>query len=211
MPLRGGAIQRGNMEFFGVVDHKDGDKRKPITSTYPAWYFDGAIENMERQIDSIRIQLESGSLPEEMVPRKKADLKRHQERMQEILDSRPKLEGKEETKVARAYDEIGKELRDKMPTYDEMNKGLVNPHEEVRRDNQPSINIKNMGHVQLFRSLNIHPDKNGNISRNQAKIAWKIMGKSLGTYTNTERLRRTTYGGTYKSEPTIEQMIERNK
>ena len=96
-----------------------------------------------------------------------------------------------------------------MPTYDDMNRGLANPHDMARRKAgiKGRVDVKKMGHTQLMRKLNAEPDGNGTVSFGSLQRAWKIMGKALGENTNTEHLRKVHYGGTYRNERSIEQCI----
>ncbi len=60
--------------------------------------------------------------------------------------------------------------------------------------------------MEMLMEMGIKP-VNGKISRNQASTAWKICGRLLGEQTNTEALRRDSYGGTYHSGRKLEELL----
>ncbi len=200
------------MEFFGQCDHKDNDKRKPIASTYPCWYFDGPIEQMKEDIANTEHRLKVGLVPDAAIAETRAHLEKTRGRLAEIEAARPNLEGRDKEKAWKTYKELRDEIRDSMPTYDDMRRGLANPHEEHRRNIglNGGINVKKMGAVQLMRALNVSPREDGTITRNQARKAYKILGKALGENTNIERLRRFHSGGTFRNEMGVNESIREN-
>ena len=192
------------VQFFGAVDRKRKEKQGEIASALPAWYFPRKIEELQEGIARKKRDLEGDSVHASVRPQIKRDLEVEQGRLDEIMKSKVVLKGKDKDEGKTLYDEMGKQIQDSMFTTLEMKKGFADPHEEARRMKEPIISVDSK-YEGVFKNLGLKP-RNGKISRDEAAIVYKIMGKSLGENTNTERLRRDGLHPAYKSEPELEDM-----
>ena len=172
------------IEFFGSVD------RDPVTrqvrSTYPAWYSEGAVGELEATIEETQRRLDGGRVPRESVEVTKNRLEMDRAKLEAIKASKPTLPDAEKDKVAKAYKELGEKIGESMFTHSDMMRGLASPHEELKRENSAHIRVPK----EIADACNIKLGRGGVASRKDAAKAWKIMGKVLGEPTNTEYLRR---------------------
>ena len=170
------------LTFYGMVDR---DKRDPskVLSEFPAWYFTNHIEDMkavinsgERRIDAV-IDPQSRSFT-------RAQVDKQIKRVQEILESRPKVSPAIKDKLAKQYRKLCEGITLAMPTREEEKKHLVDAHEEARKMITPIIIVDS----ELALACNVAP-LGGKVSRNGAVKMFKIIGKYLGERTNVEWLR----------------------
>lgn len=189
--------------FFGAMDRKRRDPSGPVSSAYPAWYFDAHLEEMKEEIDRKKRDLARGVIPPSEIEYAKEELRKQEDRYREILASKPKLSGKEKDDLYKVYKELQDQIIDSMPTYTEMMKGHADPHEEARRMTTPIISVGR--HSELFEALNIRVEGN-KVTRNAASRAFKIIGKVLGERTNIEALRRDIAYGRYKPDVPLEDL-----
>ena len=172
----------GEIKFFGEVDlNKKGMK----ASEYPAWYFDRLIEDMEREVSRKEKALLAGTVRSDMVEKIRGEVKREKARLSDIVNSKPKLTDLQRDKIATEYKNLSKEIGDSMFTRSDMMLGLASPHEEARRMSRPCIKIN----PEIAASLGMRTH-NGQVSRNNAERAYKIIGKRLDANTMVEALRR---------------------
>jgi len=171
-----------SISFFGKVDRK-GDR---ITSEYPSWMLDVHVDELRESVAQRERALERGDVAPSEVNYIREALKKEKARLAEIDVAKPKLTSEQTDKVAKEYDKLGKEIKDSMFSYDEMQKGLANPHEEARRMVNPCIKVD----FEVARACGVTPNEKGLVSRNDAAKIFKISGKFLGENTNVEALRR---------------------
>jgi hypothetical protein len=180
------------IQFFGEVDLND---QGGIASEMPAWYFDVHIEKMSDDIGRKERQLERGQIELELVPMIREEIKREKAKLKKIIDSKPSLSGAQKDRVARAYESIGRQIKDTMPTRKETKQGLVSPHDELAR-------LKGKKHIKIDPSIasacGVKP-VHGKITGNEANKCYQILGKALGENTNVERLRRDGNTEAYKT------------
>ena len=199
------AKELNDIQFFSSIDRKGKRADGAITSEYPAFYFYTHYEELQESTDKQQRQVDLGLVPASELPRIKAELKRNNDRLAEIQEANPKL-GPEKDAVHKLYKELEESISDSMYTRSDMQKGLVDAHEEARRMVDPLISIK--GNEKFFHNMGITA-RNGKVSRNEASRAYKIMGKALGENTNTERLRRDRNTGTFSIGRTLQEMLDK--
>lgn len=185
------------VEFFGAVDRKDGRPDGRICSEYPAFYFDTHIRDMEEEVARKERALDAGMISPAHVASQRAEVKQERERLDAIKKSSVNLTGKTKDEAVKVYKDLEGKIGDSMFTRTDMEKGLADAHEELRRQKVPRIDVK--GYTKLFHNMGI-PITKGKASRDQCAKVYKILGKALGENTNTERLRKDTHGGTYRED-----------
>lgn len=168
--------------FFGKVDKK-GDK---VTSEYPSWMLDVHIDELRESVAQRERALERGDVAPSELGYIREALKKEKARLTEIEASKPSLSPDQTDKIAKEYDKLSKEIKDSLFSYDEMHKGLANPHEEARRMVNPCIKVD----PEVARACGVTPNEKGLVSRNDAAKVFKITGKYLGENTNIEALRK---------------------
>jgi hypothetical protein len=196
--------KHASIEFFGEVDRKGHRMDGLITSDYPAWYFDSQIEELEIGIEDKERALKMGYIHPTEVEITKRNLANEKDRLQKILESKPRLKATQKDRLSSVRNELGEEIRNTMFTRDEMEKGFASAHEEVRRQTNYFIKVD----PELASSLNVRHEK-GRVTREGAARIWKITGKLLGEETNVETLRRSYKHGTYRSDVPLEE-VERS-
>lgn len=183
------------MEFFGSLD-KSRDGR--IVSHMPAWYNERQVEELREEIGRTLRALDRGEVPDSHVPKAKADLEALQRKLQDITGQKPKVGDNERNLLWKYYKALGGLIEATLFSYDEMQLGRVDPHEEARRMKDPIIALdKEL--VELAESCGVKPQKNM-VSRDQAAKMFKICGKLLGEPTNTESLRPITRRSRVRTE-----------
>lgn len=190
------------IEFFGAVD-KTRDGR--IASAMPAWFFDVHLEKLEESVSRKKRQVNQGQIPHDNIFMVKNEIKREEDKIKEILASKPKLSGKMKDTVYQEYLSIGKQLSEHMPSRRDELMGFADPRDEMVKNTTPGITISK----EMAASIGVTPT-NGKISRKQATKFYKIAGKVLGENTNTEKLRREGKSESYRTmENLTQQILER--
>ena len=192
------------IQFFGAVDRKGKKKDGAIASPLPCWYFPRKVEELEHEVQKKKRDLATGMLHPTAVPQARFELEQGEKRLAEIRKAHVKLTGKEKDEAKLIYDDMAKQIGDSMFTMYETKKGLADPHEEVRRMKEPIISIASK-HKQLMKNLNVR-EVNGKISRDDASRVYKILGKSLGENTNTERLRKEGVHPSYQGHVSMDEL-----
>ena len=105
-----------------------------------------------------------------------------------IINSKPKLNGKDIDTLNGIYENLTGQISDSMFTYTEMQKGLVSAQEEAKRMTQPCISIDD-NCASILPQFGIKHTK-GKITRNQASRVSKIIGRLLDKHTNIEYFRK---------------------
>lgn len=167
----------GEKSFYGDVDKG---------SQMPGWYF----EEHQRQLDET-IKQKENALRNDFVPASekhefKENLERDRERLAKIQNSKPKFNDKEKDELAGLVEEVGVVIGESLFKRSDMEKGIADAHEEVKRQLDPSIKIDG----RLAEMAGITLDKKGFCSRNDATKAWKLGRKILEENSNVEVLRR---------------------
>lgn len=174
--------------FFGAVDRKGKKADGEIGSSYPAWYDQRKIEDLQNTIQIQEGMIERSEIQPEALMRAKAELERDKKLLATIEASKPKLKDKDLDSLKKNRDEIEKQIAESMFTKKQMFDGLADPHEEARRMSQPVIKVD----PAFAAACGLKVDSNGKVSRNHATKLWQIAQSYLGDDrgTNVEALRR---------------------
>jgi len=195
------------IKFFGEADRQGKKKTGAIRSEYPTWYHPVRVDMLQEEVNRAEHQLASGAI--DKLPNTaefRNELERKKVLLAQIQEDKPILNGKDKDRVANIYQSLSGQIRDLMPTYTDMNKGLANAHDENRKEQKPCVDIS--GFKDVVRECGVPLEKGANkITRKQATRVWKIAGAALGEVSNVEYLRRDEKTGTFKPERTIEQMM----
>lgn len=174
------------MKLFEGIDHG---------SMYPAFFYKQQIQELKDEIDSDSRRLERGEVPYEQTWRVKNELNKKKEKLYQVERTRPKLTVGEEKRLQTIFKILSDAISDAMPTHTEVEKGLVHPHEEVKRMKQPCVPITGAEAeiAELAKLCRIKVDKRSKkISRDDASRIWKIACALLdkAEYPNVEVLRK---------------------
>ena len=168
--------------FFGKIDR---NKEGEIGSVVPAWAMESHIGELKRGIEQKEAALENHLVPEDSVATVRAEMKREEKKLKEIVDSRPSLTPQQVDRVAKEYKELSKSIGDSLFSRSEMLQGTASPHEEAKRMVTPCIKVD----PELAEACGVKLDEEGKVSRNGAARIFKIIGKYLGEESNIETLR----------------------
>jgi hypothetical protein len=155
-------------------------------SQYASWYMDRQHEELEERIRSKEVAMDNGYIGQAEMPDFKQLLREDKEKLDRIDASRPKLTGSQQDRLSRMAEEAGDAISRSMFSYDDMQRGLADPYEEMKRANEPCVKIP----VELARAAKVRLDSRGMCSRNEAARAWQHARRYLGEGTNTEYLRK---------------------
>lgn len=173
-----------NIEVFGEVDKT---KEGQITSEYPSWYNKRHEDELEEGINHKRRMLEQGLVPPSEIGITRETLRKEEERLDLVRESKPKAEGVVLDNLSKVRKELGSAIKGAMFTYTDMQKGLADAHEEARRMSEPVIELKGTT-LEFVKRCNVSVEGN-KVTRTGAEKAWKIASKLLGEVSNTESLR----------------------
>lgn len=173
------------VEIFGAIDRKEKKEDGAIVSTYPGWYLDRNLEDLQEGIDSRKRSIKRGDTPPEDVMRVKNEIKQAEIKYSEIIGSKPEMKGKVSDFLSEINKSMAAEITRSLFTREQMKKGLADVHEEARRMKTPFIKID----PTVARSFGV-PCTKGMISRDGATQIWQMTQKLRGESTNVEILRR---------------------
>jgi hypothetical protein len=177
-------VREGLKSFFSEVDKG---------SQMPGWCFEEQMNQIEESIRYKRNALEKDYVPSPEKANFRESLKRDEERLEKIKSSRPKYTEKEKDEIARLRDELGETLSVAMPTRSQMEKRLVDAHDEVKRSLDPCIPISGTWvDLAQLKAVKGKGKDSGKllVSRDDATKAWQIASKVLEEGSNPELLRR---------------------
>jgi hypothetical protein len=200
--------EESKVQFFGEIDMDT--RTGAIRSERPAWFHEIHIDHMKEEISRKQKFLDLGYYVADQIPRVKSEIEAETKRLKEIESSRPVLTGAALDRVSKAYESLGKQISDQLPTRKESKNGLVSPHEELKRQNTKSITIPH----DLAKACGVKAEgrgTSGRITGKEAAKCYQIMGKALGSNTNIERLRKDGGGEAYKTMHDLTQMILKEK
>jgi hypothetical protein len=169
-------------EFFGTVDK---NKQGKIGSVYPAWGMDVHLDELTESIERAKREIERGAVPPTEIAFARENLAKDKKRLDEIMGSKPKFEGKKLEDVAKEYKSLKSKIKLSLFTRSEMQMGTANPHEEARRMSEPCISVN----AEIAKGCNVNVGVNSMVNRNDASKVFKILGKYLNEETNVETLR----------------------
>ena len=178
-------VEKTPFQIFGSVDLND---KGVVKSTYPAWYFEHLRDDLKNEIDRMQTQISMETIPRSEMQVTKERLFQKKEKLKEIDSTTVELKGKQKDRVAKVYDELGGAIGDRLFSRSDMKKGLADAHEEMKRMTEPCIPVTGDA-MSLAKAANVKTIK-GKVTREGAAKIWKILGKALGSNTNTEFLRR---------------------
>lgn len=195
--------EKDKIRFFGEVDLNDKGGR---ISDIPSWCLNVHMEEMEEGIARKQRQIDMGIVAPESVYAMREEIKMEKERLDSVKSGKPELTGTQKDKCFNAYKLLGERIRDTIPTRKEMNDGLVNAHDELKRMKDKHISISpEIAKACMVKSVN------GKISGDEANKCYRILGAALGENISPERLRRDGGGEAYKSMEALTQAILQGK
>jgi len=177
-----GKIADNDYEYFASFDKG---------SSVPAWSLPRQTEILENDVNKLNSMLKNKEIPIEEIAYAEADYARKKERLEEIRNSKPKLTGLQKDKLKQKRDALAEEISRSKFTRLQMEKGLVDPHEEATRMSEPCISVDK----EEARRMGIKTTADGRVSRNVAEGMWKNMSSLLGDTPlnpNSEMLRGDT-------------------
>jgi hypothetical protein len=175
--------------FFSESDMKIlKNGKKVVASEYPMWYNREVIDEIQEDIRRDEYAIENGYIKESQLPQVRERLGVLKSKLGEIEASLPKLSAKQKDTMHNALNYLGEEIRNKMFTRSQMQKGLADNYEEAKRMVTPSINVTPEVH-ELMEACNIKA-KGGKITRDEAAKIWKISKRSLDELSDVEELRK---------------------
>ena len=171
-------IKKNDYEYF-----KDFDKG----SSMPAWSLKTNTDMLKNTVNRLDTAIRNNAVPLEELAYAKEEYEIKKARLDEIKNSKPELSGRQVDALRIKRDALAEELTRSKFTRLQMERGLVDPHEEADRMSEPCIKVDR----EEFRRMGIPVDANGKVSRSKAEIAWKMMNGLLGDGMNadTEVLR----------------------
>jgi hypothetical protein len=171
---------------FGNADRRpDGT----VKSEYPAWYWDTQLEELEREVSERRSSISRGIIPSEAMPRYRGDLEAKEARLTKIKEESPRPSQEEKDKLSKMIKEMQERIKESNWKRSEMERGLVDAHEEAKRMSEPCIPIrsdteKNWAEQCYCRIID------GKVTRVDFERMYKIASKLIGEPTDIEYLRR---------------------
>jgi len=178
--------EKADFQIFGSVDLTD---KGQVKSVYPSWYFDYLRDDLQNEVDRIETDIRNDKIPRSELSVARDRLKQKQEKLLNLDQAALTLRGKQKDKVSKVYDDLGKEIKDRLFSRDDMKKGLADPREEMKRMTEPCIEVRGDA-MNIAKACNVKITK-GKVTRDGASKVWKILGKALGdSPTNVEALRR---------------------
>ena len=154
---------------------------------------------MESQLDDLREGIASkeraiarGDIDASAKPHMMQDIAKEQQRLDEILESRPVVNDKQKDELSKVHKSLGKLIGDSMFSRDDMRSGRANAHEEFKINTQPSIKVDAyVARLASDNGMKVTETKDGlHLTRNDASRVWKMAGHTIGEHTNTEYLRK---------------------
>ena len=174
------------IQFFGAVDR---NKKGDIASQMPAYTFSRQIELMQEGIDQKKRALELGFVASDNEAEYKQHIARETDRMQEILDSKPRLNDSDRDLCAKTYKELRAGIKETLTTVQDEQRGFVRPHEEHRKNKSACIKITEQT-VDMCEANGIPVSDKGEISRDNAVRLQMMIGANIDADTNIERMRK---------------------
>ena len=174
-------IKKNDYEYF-----KDFDKG----SSMPAWSLKTNTDMLENTVNRLDTAIRNNEVPLEELAYAKEEYEIKKARLDEIKNSKPGLSGRQVDELRKKRDALSDEITRSKFTRLEMERGLVDPHEEADRMSEPCIKVDR----EEFKRMGIPVNADGKVSRSKAEIAWKMMTGLLGDGMNadTETLRNDT-------------------
>ena len=180
----------GDIQFFSEID-MNSSHPDSVGSTYPAWYFTESMRQLEDSIEQEKRELKMFNMPESTKPVKVAKIKKMEERLERIKESKGLLKPNTD-KLSVFTNELGEKLREIMPSRSDERKGYVDAHDIAEHWTTPCIEVSGeLARVAMNNGFQVQKKGNGG-KMTELEVArfWKLGRKALGEDTNLERLRR---------------------
>ena len=172
-----------DITFFGSSDY---NKNGEVSSEYPVWTFETHIDDLKESVASKERLIANGGIePSELIYAKEA-LAKDKKRLEEIEVSRPTFSEAVSNKAYKEYKDLGEKISESLFTRSDMEKGLANPQEEMRRMSKPCITVS----PDIAKMCNVRVGPDNKVNRNDASKIYKIVGHYFGENTNVEALRK---------------------
>ena len=182
-------VKEDKVSFFSESDMViDKQGKKQIASEFPSWYNAQMMDELQEDIRRDEHALKNGYVKEAQIPAVQERLKSYLKKLDEIEASQPNFKGEKKDRVVRVTEYLGEQIRDKMFTRSQMQKGIADSHEEAKRMITPSI-LVTPEVAELAAACNVKP-RDGKISRDEASKIWKISRRAIDESCDTEELRR---------------------
>ncbi len=175
------------IKFFGKIDM---NKAGRISSEIPAWSMKTHIDDLREEIQRKERAIARGDMPLDGIPYAQAKIKEESERLQEILNSRPKLTDKEVDSVDKCRKSLGSKISRTMFTRSDMKLGLADAQEEARRMKGMKTIKLDKEEVAFCEANEIKVNRDGWTSRDNASKCFKLLSRYLGESGNVEQLRK---------------------
>ncbi len=175
-------IKKTDYEYFADFDKG---------SSIPAWSLKTNTEMLENTVSRLDVAIKSNEVPLEELAYAKEEYRMKKERLDQIKNSKPKLSGRQVDELRKKRDVLANEISNAQFTRLQMEKGLVDAHEEADRMSiTPCVNVDR----EEFRRMGIPVNANGKVTRSVAEKGWKLMNGLLGDgmNPNVEQLRKDT-------------------
>ena len=173
--------------YFGEVDINK--KTGLPASDYPAWCHDPQIEELKDEIRASEKAIDLELYKGKDLMRMREQLSMKKKRLDQILDSKPKISDTDKDRIARSRKELGERIGQSMFTSSDMMRGTADAHVEAERMVKPCVKIESEYEASLVKACGMNIE-NGKVSRNDAARIWKIQGKLLGeSILDAEQLR----------------------
>jgi hypothetical protein len=173
--------------YFGEVDINK--KTGLPASDYPAWCHDPQIEELKDEIRASEKAIDLELYKGKDLMRMREQLSMKKKRLDQILDSKPKINDADKDRIARARKDLGERIGESMFTASDMMRGTADAHVEAERMVKPCVKIQSEYEAGLAKACGMNIE-NGKVSRNDAARIWKIQGKLLGeSILDAEQLR----------------------
>lgn len=173
------------IKWFTEVDFNDKGK---VAVDYPAYYFDARINELKEELKALEEGIDEGVYTGKRLRDARDRLAAMKHKHDSIVDGMPKLKDGDKDKVARSFKEFHETIKESLFTYDEMWKQTADAHEEAKRMEKPCIQIPDEIVGSFARQRGYHIE-GGKLSRNQAAVILKVMGKVLGETVNIDYRR----------------------
>jgi hypothetical protein len=178
----------GKYQFFSESDLDP--KTGRVKSMYPAWYDTRMVQELEEDVLTREIALETGQVPRGSVTEFKENLEKAKEKLKKIQDMTLVDDAKNnKDDIDKIVTKLGKVLGEELPTGRTCEKNLVDSNMEYRKMTDKYLKVADENTAEFFKACNVEI-KDGKVSREDMAVAWKIGTKFLGGYSNIEMLRK---------------------
>lgn len=182
-----------SVEEFSFFSEVDRDPRTgKVVSEYPAWWHTANVEDLEDEVDQMRLALSNGTLKPANVAEAERSLEKLQEKLEDIRKSEPKLDGTMKDDFAKAINFLKAQVRESMPSRESMARNMVDSRAESKLMSEPCIGIMNLPKGAILAAACNVPFKKDKpfLSRDHAIKILLITSKALNEPFFVESLRK---------------------